>query len=151
MAAWINTYWAVILPSLVSPFGVYLMRTYMAGAVSDDMLNAARIDGAGEFNIFFRIVLRMTMPGLITVLLFTFVGTWNNYFLPFVVLSDKNLYPLSVGLAQWNGTANQPASVGVTYVQVLTGSLISVVPLIIAFIFLQRFWNNSLTLGTSAG
>jgi multiple sugar transport system permease protein len=147
----INNYLAVILPSLVSPFGVYLMRIYIQGAVSDDMLNAARIDGANELSIFFNIVLRMAMPGLITVLLFSFVGTWNNYFLPYVVLSDQNYFPLSVGLAFWNGLTNQPGVNTVTYVQVITGSLVSVVPLVIAFIFLQRFWNNSLTLSTSAG
>lgn len=147
----INNYLAVILPSLVSPFGVYLMRIYIQGAVSDDMLNAARIDGASEVSIFFNIVLRMAMPGLITVLLFSFVGTWNNYFLPYVVLSDQNYFPLSVGLAFWNGLTNQPGVNTVTYAQVITGSLISVVPLIIAFVFLQRFWNNSLTLSTSAG
>jgi multiple sugar transport system permease protein len=147
----INNYLAVILPSLVSPFGVYLMRIYIQGAVSDDMLNAARIDGANELSIFFNIVLRMATPGVITVLLFTFVGTWNNYFLPYVVLSDQNYFPLSVGLAFWNGLTNQPGVNTVTYVQVITGALISVVPLVIAFIFLQRYWNNSLTLGTSAG
>lgn len=147
----INTYFAVILPSLVSPFGVYLMRIYIQGAVSDDMLHAARIDGANEVSIFFTIVLRMATPGLITVLLFSFVGTWNNYFLPYVVLSDQNYFPLSVGLSFWNGLTTQAGTNTVTYVQVITGSLISVVPLVIAFIFLQRFWNNSLTLGTSAG
>ena len=147
----INTYAAVILPSLVSPFGVYLMRIYTAGSVSDDLLNAARIDGANEVSIFFRIVLRMTTPGLITVLLFSFVGTWNNYFLPYVVLSDQNYYPLSVGLAYWNGLTNQPGISGVTYVQVITGALISVIPLVLAFLTLQRYWNNSLTLNTSAG
>jgi multiple sugar transport system permease protein len=147
----INTYLAVILPSLVSPFGVYLMRIYIQGAVSDDMLNAARIDGANELSIFFNIVLRMATPGLITVLLFSFVGTWNNYFLPYVVLSDQNYFPLSVGLAFWNGLTNQPGVNTVTYVQVITGSLISVVPLLIAFVFLQRFWNNSLTLSTTLG
>lgn len=147
----INTYLAVILPSLVSPFGVYLMRVYAAGAVSDDMLHAARIDGASELSIFFRIVLRMTTPGLITVLLFSFVGTWNNYFLPYVVLTDQNYFPLSVGLAFWNGLTNQPGTNTVTYVQVITGSLISVVPLVLAFLFLQRYWNNTLTLNTTAG
>lgn len=147
----INTYFAVILPSLVSPFGVYLMRVYISGAVSDDMLHAARIDGASELAIFFRIVLRMATPGLITVLLFTFVGTWNNYFLPYIVLSDQKVYPLSVGLAFWNGLTNQPGVNNVTNVQVITGAMISVVPLVLAFVFLQRYWNNSLTLGTSAG
>ncbi|HVA91255.1 MAG TPA: carbohydrate ABC transporter permease [Chloroflexota bacterium] len=147
----INTYAAVILPSLVSPFGVYLMRIYTAGSVSDDLLQAARIDGASEAGIFFRIVLRMTMPGLITVLLFSFVGTWNNYFLPYVVLSDQNYYPLSVGLAYWNGLTNQAGVSDVTYVQVITGALISVIPLVIAFLTLQRYWNNSLTLNTTAG
>jgi len=146
-----KTYWAVILPSLVSPFGVYLMRIYTAGSVSDAMLHAARIDGANEVSIFFRIVLRMTTPGLITVLLFAFVGTWNNYFPPYVVLTDTNYFPLFVGLAFCNGLTTQPGANTVTYVQVITGALISVVPLVIAFLTLPRYWNNSLTLNTSAG
>uniref|UniRef100_UPI000D19FE9E carbohydrate ABC transporter permease n=1 Tax=Streptomyces bobili TaxID=67280 RepID=UPI000D19FE9E len=80
-AGLVNTPWAVILPSLVNPFGLYLMRIYAQDAVPDSLLEAARIDGAGEARIFFGIVLRLLGPGLVTVVLFTLVATWNNYFL----------------------------------------------------------------------
>ena len=138
------------MPSLVSPFGVYLMRIFIAGAVSDDMLNAAPSMAPMRQAFSSRSCCAWPLP-VSLLCLFTFVGTWNNYFLPYVVLSDQNFFPLSVGLAFWNGLTNQPGTNTVTYVQVITGSVISVVPLVIAFIFLQRYWNNSLTLGTSAG
>ena len=101
----VNTPWAVILPSLVSPFGLYLMRVYAEDAVPDSLIEAARIDGAGEARIFFRIALRLLAPGLVTVLLFTLVATWNNYFLPLIMLNDPSLYPITVGLASWAAQA----------------------------------------------
>ncbi|WP_374117254.1 MULTISPECIES: carbohydrate ABC transporter permease [unclassified Streptomyces] len=144
----VNTPWAVILPSLVSPFGLYLMRVYAADAVPDAMLEAARIDGAGETRIFFTISLRLLAPGFVTVLLFALVSTWNNYFLPLILLNDPKWFPLTVGLNQWNSLANggsggtQPM-----YPLLLTGSLLAIVPLIVAFLFLQRFWQSGLAAG----
>ena len=86
----VNTPWAVILPSLVSPFGLYLMWVYAQDAVPDSLLEAARIDGAGELRIFFRVALRSLAPGFVTVLLFTLVATWNNYFLPLIMLNNPS-------------------------------------------------------------
>ena len=100
-----NTPWAVIIPSLISPFGLYLIWVYAAEAVPTELLEAARIDGAGEFRTFFTISLRLLAPGIVTVLLFTVVATWNNYFLPLIMLSDPAWYPLTVGLNQWNAQA----------------------------------------------
>lgn len=100
-----NTALAVILPSMVTPFGVFLMRMYVDQAISDDLLDAARVDGAGELRIFWSIALRVLSPGLVTILLLSFVGTWNNYFLPLLVENDPNYYPLTVGLANWNQLA----------------------------------------------
>jgi multiple sugar transport system permease protein len=146
----VNTPWAIILPSLVNPFGLYLMRVYAADAVPDSLLEAARIDGAGEARIFFRIALKLLAPGLVTVLLFTLVATWNNYFLPLIMLNDPKLYPIPVGLSSWaaqaqNGGAG--ASSGMLPL-VVTGSLISVVPLVIAFLLLQRYWQSGLATGS---
>ena len=95
-----NTPWAVILPSLVSPFSVFLMRVYAADAVPDSLIEAARVDGAGEFRIFWQVGIRLLGPGIVTVMLFTLVATWNNYFLPLIMLNSGELYPLTVGLAQ---------------------------------------------------
>ena len=100
-----NTVWAIIIPSLISPFGLYLMWVYAADAVPQELLEAARIDGAGEIRIFFTVALRLLAPGVVTVLLFAVVSTWNNYFLPLIMLSEPKLYPLTVGLTQWSAQA----------------------------------------------
>ena len=142
---------AIILPSLVSPFGIYLMRIYAEAAVPDDLIEAARIDGAGEFRIFRQIAFRLLGPGFVTVLLFTFVSTWNNYFLPLVMLSEPRWYPLTVGLAQWNNQASAGGGATAAFTTVITGSLLSVIPLIIAFIFLQRYWQSGLSAGSVKG
>jgi multiple sugar transport system permease protein len=144
----VNTPLAVILPSLISPFGVYLMRVYAEQSVPDDLLDAARVDGAGELRIFWSVALRVLAPGFVTVLLLSFVTTWNNYFLPQVVLNDPNLYPLTVGLASWNDLASSGGGAQNLYPLVITGSLVSVVPIIVAFLFLQRYWQGGLTFGS---
>ncbi|SEC54776.1 multiple sugar transport system permease protein [Streptomyces sp. 3213] len=148
-AGLVNTPWAVILPSLVNPFGLYLMRVYAEDAIPDSILEAARIDGAGEARIFFRIVLRLLGPGLVTVLLFTLVATWNNYFLPLIMLNNPSLYPVTVGLSSWaaqaqNGGAGSSSDM---LALVVTGSLISIVPLVVAFLMLQRYWQSGLASG----
>jgi multiple sugar transport system permease protein len=138
---------AVIIPSLISPFGLYLIWVYATDAIPDEMMEAARIDGAGEIRIFLAVTLRQLAPGIVTVALFAVVATWNNYFLPLIMLSDPNWYPLTVGLNQWNaqaiGAAAQPV-----YNLVITGSVLTIVPLVIAFLFLQRFWQSGLTAGS---
>jgi len=144
----VNTPWAVILPSLVSPFGLYLMRVYAQDAVPDSLIEAARLDGAGEAQIFFRIALRLLAPGLVTVVLFTLVTTWNNYFLPLIMLNDPKLYPVTVGLANWSSQAvGGSGSNAELLAFVVTGSLLSIIPLIAAFLMLQRFWQSGLTAG----
>jgi multiple sugar transport system permease protein len=146
-----NSLLAIILPALVNPFGVYLMRIYTEQAVSQDLIDAARVDGAGEFRIFATIVFRLIAPGFVTVLLFAFVGAWNNYFLPLLVLSKSNLYPLTVGLAYWSGLATQPGNAHVLYILVIMGSVVAILPLMIVFLFLQRFWQEGLSLGSVRG
>ncbi|MCP3801419.1 carbohydrate ABC transporter permease [Allokutzneria sp. A3M-2-11 16] len=143
-----NTVFAVLLPCLVSPFGVYLCRIYADAAVPDELLEAGRLDGAGEARIFHTVVLRMMAPALVTTFLFEFVGIWNNYFLPLVMLSDTKLYPLTLGLSLWQSTADrEPVLTQLT----IGGALVSVVPLMIAMVFLQRFWRGGLTEGSVKG
>ena len=142
-----NTLLAVILPSLVNPFGVYLMRIYAEQAVPEELLDAARVDGAGELRIFLTVAFRLLAPGLVTVLLFAFVGAWNNFFLPLLVLRDANTYLVAVGLASWNALAAQPGQAQVLYAIVITGSVVAILPVMLAFLFLQRFWQNGLSLG----
>ncbi|TFB55990.1 carbohydrate ABC transporter permease [Cryobacterium sp. TMT1-62] len=142
-----NTPWAVILPSLISPFGLYLIWTYALDSVPTEVLEAARMDGAGEIRTFFTISLRLLAPGLVTVLLFSIVGTWNNYFLPLIMLSEPTWYPLTVGLNQWNQQA-QTVGGDVIYNLVITGSLITIIPIVVAFLFLQRYWQSGLAAGS---
>jgi multiple sugar transport system permease protein len=146
-----DTPWAIIIPSLVSPFGVYLMRVYAADAIPNDLIEAARVDGAGEFRIFWQVGLRLLGPGLVTVFLFTLVGTWNNYFLPLIMLNSSDLYPLTVGLAQIQAAASAGGGSQALFSTVITGSFVTVLPLIVGFLFLQRYWQSGLTTGGVKG
>ncbi|MEU5320936.1 carbohydrate ABC transporter permease [Streptomyces sp. NPDC021056] len=140
----VNTYWALLLPALVNPFGVYLARVFSEGYVPNEVLEAARVDGAGELGMFARIALPMLAPGFMTIFLFSFTASWNNFFGALVMLNDDKLYPVNLGLFMWNSTtAQQPEF----YSLVITGSLVAVVPLIVAFVCLQRFWRSGLTAG----
>jgi multiple sugar transport system permease protein len=142
-----NTPWAIIIPSLISPCGLYLIWVFAGDAVPTELLEAARVDGAGELRTFFTISLRLLMPGIVTVALFAVVATWNNYFLPLIMLSDPNWYPLTVGLNQWNAQASGVGAQPI-YNLVLTGSLLSIIPIIAAFLLLQRFWQSGLSAGS---
>lgn len=146
-----DTPWAVIVPSLVTPFGVYLMRVYAADAVDDSLIEAARVDGAGEFRIFWQVGLRLLGPGLVTVFLFSLVATWNNYFLPLIMLNTSDLYPITVGLAQLQAAASAGGGSQALFSTVITGSFVSILPLIIAFLFLQRYWQSGLSTGSVKG
>lgn len=145
----VNTPLAVIVPSMINPLGVYLIRVFAQDTVPQEVMESARMDGASELRIFWSIAVPILRPVLATVLLFSIVAIWNNYFLPLVMLSDNNLYPLTVGLAHWYSQAE--ATAGATtplFNLVITGSLIGVVPLIVSFIVLQRQWVGGLTLGS---
>ena len=143
-----NTYWAVLLPSFVSPFGVYLSRIYAAASVPDELLEAARIDGANEYRTF-TIALHLMIPALVTIFLFQFVAIWNNYFLPLVMLSDEKLFPITVGLQTWNVTT--AGSSKFLYGLIITGALISSIPLLAGCVVLQRFWRGGLSAGSVKG
>jgi multiple sugar transport system permease protein len=142
-----NTPWAVILPSLVSPFSVFLMRVYAADAVPDSLIEAARVDGAGELRIFWQVAVRLLGPGIVTVMLFTLVATWNNYFLPLIMLNSGDLLPLTVGLAQQQATSAAGGGAQALFSTVITGSFVSIIPIIIAFLYLQRYWQTGLATG----
>ena len=141
-----NTPWAMIIPSLVSPFGLYLMWIFSEQAVPAELLEAARVDGAGEMRTFFTVSLPLLAPGIVTCALFTIVATWNNYFLPLIMLKDADWYPLTIGLNQWK---DQASTVGGQAIQnlVITGSLITIIPLVIAFLLLQKYWQSGLAAG----
>lgn len=142
-----NTPWAIIIPSLISPFGLYLVWVYAVEAVPDEVIEAARIDGAGEVRIFLTVTLRLLLPGVVTVALFAVVSTWNNYFLPLIMLSEPDWYPLTVGLNQWSAQASGVGAQPI-YHLVITGSVLTIIPLVAAFLLLQRFWQSGLSAGS---
>ncbi|MFD4556580.1 carbohydrate ABC transporter permease [Streptomyces sp. NPDC058469] len=143
----VNTPLAVIIPMLLSPFGIYLMRVYADGAVPDTLLDAARMDGAGALRTFWQVGFRLMLPGFVTVLLFQLVASWNNYFLPLIMLNNPKLYPVTIGLAQWQSQASGLGGAHALFSIVVTGSLVSVLPLVAAFLLLQRYWQSGLATG----
>ncbi|MEO5921165.1 MAG: carbohydrate ABC transporter permease [Pseudolysinimonas sp.] len=143
-----NTIWAVILPSLLNPFGVYLMAVYTRDAVPDELMDAARVDGAGEMRTFLQVALPLMRPALVTVLLLSIVGTWNNYFLPLAMLSNSELFPVTVGIGLWQGLASANNGGASLWSYIIIGCLVSIVPLVIAFLSLQKYWQGGLSLGS---
>jgi multiple sugar transport system permease protein len=146
----INSIWGMILPALVSPVGMYIMRTYVQVSVPRELIDAARLDGAGETRIFFRIALPLMVPGLMTVLLISVVAVWNNYFLPLIIFSKNTLFPLTVGMGVWSSQAATTSGTNVLYSLIVMGGLVTIVPLIALFLILQRYWRGGLLLGSIA-
>lgn len=146
-----NTVWGVILPSLVNPFGLYLMKTFWDSGFPDELIEAARLEGANDWQIFWRVGLPLMQTALVTVALLSFVGAWNNFFLPLIVLSQDNLYPLTLGLNIWNSLSSAGGGGEPLYNIIALGSLISVLPLLTVFIFLGRYWRSGLTSGATKG
>ena len=140
-----NTPWAVIIPSAVSPFGVFLGMVYAQTSVPTELLEAARLDGAGEARIFFTIVLRLLAPAMVTIFLFIFVATWNNFLLPLMMLSSPDLKPVTLGLYGMVSYFSPDKGA------VMLGSLLGVIPLIVLFFSLQRYWRSGLSAGAVKG
>ncbi|MCI2237750.1 carbohydrate ABC transporter permease [Paenibacillus sp. TRM 82003] len=143
-----GSYWSVLLPVIINPFGIFLARVFAAAAVPDDTLEAARLDGAGEARTFVAIALPMMTQGLVTVFLLQFVGIWNNFLLPFIMLSDQDKYPMTLGLYSFLAKGAGDSDL---YPLILTGSALSVIPLIALILFLQRYWRTDLLAGGLKG
>ncbi|WP_175407523.1 carbohydrate ABC transporter permease [Streptomyces sp. TRM64462] len=139
-----DTYLSVLLPQILSPYGVYLGRVYAQAAIPADLVEAGRMDGAGEWRIFLRIAAPMMSPGLVTIFLFQFVAIWNNFLLPFIMLGDDGKFPMTVGLFT---LLKQGAGTPALYTLVITGALLAIVPLIALFLVIQRFWSLDLLSG----
>ncbi|MFC7258507.1 carbohydrate ABC transporter permease [Streptomyces lutosisoli] len=139
-----DSYASVLLPLVLSPYGIYLARIYAAAAVPGDVVEAGRMDGASEWRIFTRIALPMMVPGLVTVFLFQFVAVWNNFLLPYIMLSDDEKFPITLGLfTLLEQGSNTPA----LYTLVITGAMLAVIPLVALFLVIQRFWSLDLLSG----
>lgn len=140
----INTYWGVIIPGLASIFGIFLVRQY-ALAIPDEMLDAARVDGASEFRIFWSIVVPGIMPILATLSIWTFLATWNDFMWPLIVLSDASHYTLPVALANLSGEHVQDTEL------MMAGSVLTVIPVMLVFLFLQRYYIQGVMAGSVKG
>ena len=140
----INTYWGVIIPGLASIFGIFLVRQY-ALAIPDEMLDAARVDGASEFRIFWSIVVPGIMPILATLSIWTFLATWNDFMWPLIVLSDSSHYTLPVALANLSGEHVQDTEL------MMAGSVLTVIPVMLVFLFLQRYYIQGVMAGSVKG
>ncbi|GAA4629001.1 carbohydrate ABC transporter permease [Actinoallomurus vinaceus] len=142
----VDTPWAMLIPCLINPFSVYLAKVYTESAVPYELLEAARLDGAGELRIFVSIVLRLMTTGGATVFLLAFVNTWNSFFLPLTVLRSQNNWTLALGLYNWSG---KRAETGVDLTSlVLTGCLLSIIPMAVMMVAMRRYWRSGVTLGS---
>src|SRR5258707_533079 len=146
----VNNMLGVILPSLVNPFGLYLMKVFWDSSLPNELIEASRLEGASELKIFWRIGMPLMQTGLVAVALLAFVGAWNNFFLPFIVLSEQKLYPLTLGLNVWNSVSSGAGGKPV-FNLIAIGSLVSVLPLLIAFVVLGKYWRGGLTAGATKG
>lgn len=146
----VNSVWGMILPSMVSAVGIYLMKTFIDASVPQDLIEAARLDGVNELGIFIRIAMPLSIPGLMTVLLLTVVAVWNNYFLPLIIFSKSSLYPLTVGLAQLSAAAETGSRPDLVPI-LITGGLVTVLPLILLFLFLERYFRGGALQGSTTG
>ena len=140
----INTWWGVIIPTLASIFGIFLIRQYATG-IPDDLLDAARVDGAGEFRIYRSVVLPVIRPILATLAIWTFLTTWNDFMWPLIVLSDESRYTLPVALANLSGEHVQDTEL------MMAGSVITVLPVLAVFLALQRFYIQGVMAGSVKG
>ncbi len=137
---WIDSYMALVIPGLTSVFGIFMMRQFLM-SIPDELLDAARIDGCNEFNVFLRVVLPLALPGIATLVILTFMGAWNDFLWPRLVLNSDNLLTLPLGLAQlqMKNTSNQA--------QIMAGTVLTALPMIIVFLFMQRQFIEGMTAG----
>ena len=137
---WTDTYLALIIPNLTSIFGIFLMRQFMM-TIPNELLDAARIDGCSEFGVFRRVVLPLALPGIATLIIFTFMGTWNDFLWPRIVTNSEKLFTLPVGLAQlqMKNTSN--------VAQIMAGTVLTALPMIVVFLFMQRQFIEGMTAG----
>ncbi|HGY57474.1 MAG TPA: carbohydrate ABC transporter permease [Caldithrix abyssi] len=140
----LNTYLAVIIPGLANIFGIFLIRQYVQ-SIPDSLVEAARIDGAGEFRIYLTIILPLAKPVLITLAIFTFLGTWNDFLWPLIALTDNTLYTLPVALANLMGEHSKDPEL------MMAGSVLTVLPVIVVFLALQKYYIRGIMSGGIKG
>lgn len=140
----VNTYAGAVIPGMAGIFGIFLVRQY-ARSIPDELLEAARIDGAGEFRIFWQIVLPALKPILVTLAIFSFLAAWNDFMWPLIVLSDGHLHTLPVALASLSREHVQDNEL------MMAGSVVTVLPVLVLFLVLQRYYMQGLLVGSVKG
>lgn len=136
----INTYMAIIIPGLANIFGIFLIRQY-AVSIPDSLIESARIDGATDFQIYRRIIIPLCLPILVTLALFTFMGTWNDFLWPLIALTDNSMYTLPVALANLMGEHTKDPEL------MMAGSVITIIPILIVFLVLQKYYIKGIMIG----
>jgi multiple sugar transport system permease protein len=140
-----NSMWSVLIPYFVNPFGVYLGKVYADSSVPAELLEAARIDGAGELRTFWSISLKLMTTEAITIFMLDFVGIWNNFFLPLFMLNGERSFPVTLGLFAWEKQSQSGINMNTL---VLTGSLLSIIPLAVFMFALQKYWRSGVLVGS---
>jgi multiple sugar transport system permease protein len=137
----INTYMAIIIPGLANIFGIFLIRQYVM-AIPDSLLEAAKIDGASDFEIYRKVVIPLATPILVTLAIFTFLGTWNDFLWPLIALTDNSMYTLPVALANLMGEHTKDPEL------LMAGSVVTIIPVIIVFLVLQKYYVRGIMMGS---
>lgn len=140
-----NTYWAVLIPVSITPFGIYLAYVFARASVPLEMIEASRVDGSGELRTFRSIGLPLLVPGLVTIFLLQFIGAWNNFLLPYIMLDKPELFPITVAMYLM---LNRGGSEPVLYSLAVAGSAVAIVPVVAFVLILQRFWRLDLVSGS---
>jgi multiple sugar transport system permease protein len=140
----VNSYAGVIVPGMATVFGIFLVRQYARG-IPDELLEAARIDGAGEWRVFGQIVLPLLKPIMVTLAIFTFLAAWNDFMWPLIVLTGQEHYTLSIGLASLAREHAQDSEL------MMAGSVVTVLPVLLLFLAMQRYYLEGLLLGSVKG
>ena len=140
----VNSYWGVIIPTMASVFGIFMVRQFML-SIPQELLEAARIDGAGEFRIYWAIVMPLARPILVTLAIFTFMSTWNDFMWPLIILTDSRKYTLPVSIANLVGEHVQDIEL------MMASSVLTVIPVLVLFIVLQRYYIEGLMVGSVKG
>ena len=137
----INTYFGVIIPGMASIFGIFLIRQFALG-IPDSLLEAARMDGAGDFRIYWSLILPLCKPILITLAIFTFMGTWNDFLWPLIVMTDESMYTLPVALANLSGEHVQDTEL------MMAGSVMTILPVLLVFAAVQKYYIAGIMAGS---
>lgn len=138
---WVGTFKALIVPGMVNAFGIFWMRQYAQGAIPDDLLNAGRIDGCNHFRLFWNVAIPILRPALAFLGIFTFIGSWNDYLWPLIILNNPNKYTLQITLSQLNGIYTTD------YAMVMAGTLMATLPLIFMFLLVSRQFISDIAAG----